>query len=281
LRRSTADARGFGDAVNLPVLAKLMLAERFIPRLFDQIASAAAAEPNGRCHTLAEIEEPKDGRTQPSTASSEMPGSVDKTDGKPRRPATIETRQTTESAVLVEWQSSPEIVAWAQVAPALAGVDLRPYLFVAKDRKDYLGPASVLGHLAAVVEQLLGPKMQVQAWTARLKKLAPTEAAQVFEGVSARIFGGGSFATEPPGAAGLVVLVKAHPELESSLVDLLERLPVAQLGPWAVGGWSDAITSEGAKTRLSALLGKWAQTSENAMLKAAAEKTAKIPQRPR
>jgi hypothetical protein len=65
------------------------------------------------------------------------------------------------------------------------------------------------------------------------------------------------------------------------LVDLLERLPVAQLGPWAVGGWSDAITSEGAKTRLSALLGKWAQTSENAMLKAAAEKTAKIPQRPR
>src|SRR5207245_644695 len=33
LRQSSAKARGFGDAVNLPVLAKLMLAERFLPRL--------------------------------------------------------------------------------------------------------------------------------------------------------------------------------------------------------------------------------------------------------
>lgn len=30
----TAEARGFGEDANLPVLAKLMLAERFIPRLF-------------------------------------------------------------------------------------------------------------------------------------------------------------------------------------------------------------------------------------------------------
>ena len=33
LRQRTAEARGFGDDVKLTVLAKLMLAERFIPRL--------------------------------------------------------------------------------------------------------------------------------------------------------------------------------------------------------------------------------------------------------
>jgi hypothetical protein len=43
LRQRTAEARGFGADVHLPLLAKLMLAERFIPRLFDQIAYAAAA----------------------------------------------------------------------------------------------------------------------------------------------------------------------------------------------------------------------------------------------
>ncbi len=43
LRQRTAEARGFGADVKLPVLAKLMLAERFLPRLFDQIAAAAAA----------------------------------------------------------------------------------------------------------------------------------------------------------------------------------------------------------------------------------------------
>ena len=76
---------------------------------------------------------------------------------------------------------------WAQVQPPLAAVDLRPYLFVAKDRKDYIGAASVLGHLATVVEQLLGPKILVQAMEADLKRLAPPEAAQVFEAVRGRI----------------------------------------------------------------------------------------------
>ena len=56
LRHQTALARGFGDEVKLPVLAKLMLAERFMSRLFDQIASAAARSPDGRCAELTALE---------------------------------------------------------------------------------------------------------------------------------------------------------------------------------------------------------------------------------
>ena len=56
LRQRTAEARGFGDDVKLPVLAKLMLAERFLPRLFDQIAAAAAAAANGKCPDLSALE---------------------------------------------------------------------------------------------------------------------------------------------------------------------------------------------------------------------------------
>lgn len=48
LRERTATARGFGDDIKLPVLAKLMLAERFIPRLFEQIAFVAAVHPAAR-----------------------------------------------------------------------------------------------------------------------------------------------------------------------------------------------------------------------------------------
>jgi hypothetical protein len=55
LRQRTAEARGFGADVKLPVLAKLMLAERFLPRLFDQIAAASAADPNGYCDELASL----------------------------------------------------------------------------------------------------------------------------------------------------------------------------------------------------------------------------------
>ncbi len=42
LRLASADAGGFGNDVKLPVLAKLMLAERFITRVFEQISTAAA-----------------------------------------------------------------------------------------------------------------------------------------------------------------------------------------------------------------------------------------------
>src|SRR6185312_10857010 len=56
LRQRTAEARGFGSEVKLPVLAKLMLAERFMPRLFEQIAYAAAAHSKGLCEGLAMLE---------------------------------------------------------------------------------------------------------------------------------------------------------------------------------------------------------------------------------
>jgi hypothetical protein len=56
-----------------------------------------------------------------------------------------------DSAVLAEWKAAEAIRAWARLTPSLAEVDLRPYLFVTKDRKDYFGAASVLGRLAAVV----------------------------------------------------------------------------------------------------------------------------------
>lgn len=95
--------------------------------------------------------------------------------------------KTAESALLGEWLSSPAIKAWATVPTMIGDEDLRPYLFVAEARKDHFGAASVLGHLAAVVEQLFGGKFAVQGLEADLKRLAPPEAAQVFDAVRGRI----------------------------------------------------------------------------------------------
>ena len=65
LRKASADARGFGEDVKLPVLAKLMLAERFLPRLFDQLATSAASSPDGDCADLTALE---------SSVSDKKPG---------------------------------------------------------------------------------------------------------------------------------------------------------------------------------------------------------------
>lgn len=264
LRHRTAEARGFGDDVKLPVLAKLMLAERFLPRLFDQIASAAASSPKGYCDDLALLETPAEKKSAPVSASKIKTDSGGKSDSR------IGFDKSTDNVLLAEWMSSKPILAWAEVKPLLAGVDLRPYLFVAKDRKDYFGAASVLGHLADVVDQLLGPKLAVQSMETDLKRLAPPEAEQVFEAVRGRIISGDAFDTEPPGVAGLVALVRVHPTLQSRLLDFLESLPSDKLGPWVVKGWDSAIRDTTAKDRFDRLISSWATSAKNQMLKAAA-----------
>jgi predicted KAP-like P-loop ATPase len=245
LRHSTAVARGFGDDVKLPILAKLMLAERFLSRLFDQIASAAARDPNGTCVDLKQLEL--------SVADEQAPKKA-----RGRSVGRTEEPKISTSTMLTEWLGADAIKAWAGLKPALADVDLRPYLFVTKDRKDYFGPASILGRLASVVEKLLGPKLQVQSLEGELKLLAAAEASQVFEAVRGRVTGGDTYDTEPPGVAGLGVLVKAHPSLQSNLLDMLETLPAARCGAWVATGWQGVITDQAQTTRLSNLMEIWA-----------------------
>ncbi|MCW8891051.1 MAG: KAP family NTPase [Sedimenticola sp.] len=264
LRERTAIGRGFGDDIKLPVLAKLMLAERFIPRLFEQIAFVAAIHPQGLCEDLVALEE-----ALTAQVSEDDPA------GKRKIQKSDEPAPLTDNAVLAEWKSSDAVCDWVRVSPKLSGIDLRPYLFVTKDKKDYFGPVSVLGHLAGVVEKLFGGKMTVQGYEAELKQLVQPEADKVFEAVRTKIMGTGAFETKPAGVDGLIVLVKAQPGLQVSLMDFLEALPSSKCGPWAVSGWQGVIKDTECNARLTKLLGVWSKVTNNPGLKAAAEATLK------
>ena len=257
LRERTATARGFGDDIKLPVLAKLMLAERFLPRLFEQIAFVAAVHPQGLCEDLETLEKSL------AVADGEA--------GEPKGQKATEPTSVSDNAVLTEWKSSETVRDWARLLPKLSGLDLRPYLFVTKDKKDYFGPVSVLGHLAAVVEKLFGGKMTVQSYEAELKQLVQPEAEKVFEAVRSKIMSTGAFDTRPAGVDGLTVLVKAQPGLQSRLLDFLEALPSDKCGPWAVSGWQSVIKDTECAARLTKLLGDWSKVTGNLGLKASAE----------
>ena len=260
LRERIAIARGFGDDIKLPVLAKLMLAERFMPRLFEQIAFVAAVHPHGFCEDLDALEK------HLATADGKEPQA-----GERKGPKSVEPVSVPDSAVLAEWKSSETICDWARLSPKLSGIDLRPYLFVTKDKKDYFGPVSVLGHLAGVVKKLFGGKMTVQSHEAELKQLVQPEAEKVFEAVRTKIMSTGTFDIKPPGIDGLVVLVKAQPDLQTRLIDFLEALPSGKCGPWAVSGWQGVIKDVECVTRLTKLLGDWSKATTNPGLRASAE----------
>ena len=266
LRQRIAVGRGFGDEVKLPALAKLMLAERFLPRLFDQVATAAAASPDGTCTDLVALEAASDPRGHEGADSGEAPegkGRAAAGKGRGQREA-----KPPERAALTEWFALQDVLDWARIEPRIGGLDLRPYLFVTKDRKDYFGAATVLGHLASIAEQLFGPKLLVQRLEPDLKRLAPPEAEQLFESVRSRILAGDTFDTAPAGVDGLAVLVRAHPALQPSLVDFLESLPAERLGAWAVGGWSGVIRDSEAAARFGQLMDSWAAQEKNTALSA-------------
>lgn len=265
LRERTATARGFGEDIQLPTLAKLMLAERFLPKLFEQIAYVAAVHPQGQCEDLRLLEENLN-----TALPSDSPDDEDKKQAK-------KSSQASETAMLTEWKASDVVCDWARLTPAFAGVDLRPYLFVTKDKKDYFGPVSVLGHLAGVVDKLFGGKMTVQGYGAELKQLAQPEADKVFEAVRSRITSTGAFDTKPDGIDGLIVLVKAQPSLQGPLLDFLEALPREKCGAWVVGGWQGVVKDTECSARLLKLLGEWSKVTKNPLLKAAAENALKPP----
>jgi hypothetical protein len=264
LRKASADARGFGEDVKIPVLAKLMLAERFITRVFEQIATVATISEQGVCPDIAALEvaarSPEEGspKTQPA-----------KVDAPKKSEIGLEVVKSETTPLVSEWLSSPIALDWARLSPSLADIDLRPYLFVSRDRKDFFGASTALGQVASIAERLFGPKLAVQAFEDDLKRLAPPEAAQVFEIIRARIIGSDSFDKEPPGVAGLAVLVKAQPVLQSNLLDFLDNLPRARVGAWACAGWESVIKDSDAVKRFDLLLEGWGQ-SDNRFLKAAA-----------
>lgn len=277
LRKLTADARGFGDEIKLTVLAKLMLAERFIPSLFEQIASIAVTHPDGCCLELATLESKFSSETGafiPSeSVNTENP--PDESDKQPNE----NIAPSTQSSLFAEWEASPAIINWAQVSPALGNVDLRPYLFVTKDRKDYFGAASTLGKLASVAEKLFGSKFAVQGLESELRQLAQPEAEKLFEAVRSKIISNDDFKSQPSGIDGIIVLVKAQPHLQGKLLEFIQSLPHNRCGSWIVGGWQSAIKDHDINNRLNQLLISWTKIPNNPMLKAAADGAVKLPKR--
>ena len=126
LRRAIAEERGFGDEIKLPVLGKIMLAERFYPDFYKQLAQLATTE-GGKPASLAQFERAL--RLPPVAASAPI-----KTDAKADVAKTKASAKTIEQEALsqdvVDWLKVEWIKGWAAIDPPLSDVDLRPYVFV-------------------------------------------------------------------------------------------------------------------------------------------------------
>lgn len=251
IRQAIADARGFGDSINRSILAKLMLAERFQPDFYDYIAGAAMMAEDGKVAQLAALESAAQGEAntaKKARAAKEPPDSD----------ATVE-----------KWLEREWLQRWAKIEPALGSVDLRPYVFVARDKR-ILAAAAELGGLEGLIEKLGGTEMAIRSVEPEVKALVPADAEQVFNALKEQVLRHGNFRSQPPGFGGLGIVAKHHPRHQTELLGIIGGIDVKALGVWVVRGWNEVLTDGTAKAQFNELLARWAAQNENDLLKRAA-----------
>ncbi len=247
LRQRTAMARGFGGALQLNALAKVMVAERFQPRLFEQIERAVASSGTGHCHELGKLEDLLDS----------PPGDDDP-----------EIKRSPGEDLVSQWYANEPVMAWARLQPKLGGSDLRPYFFITRDRKRSIANVSALGDLDTLAQALLGSRTSVRALSAEVKKLNPQEQERIFEVLKSRVQSADSFDKAPAGIHGLHLLADCNSTFAPRLLDVLETLPVDALGVWAPQGWSGTFSDK--DERFVKLITTWSKSDANKKLAAAA-----------
>ncbi len=268
LRHGIAEERGFGGDIQRPVLAKIMLAERFYPDFYEQIARLAANHPDGKPDSVRRFEEHV--RAPPSPDGDE-----DKPAGKETRKAgrKAPTPLPTEAA---EWDKNEWAKGWAAIDPPLSGVDLRPYVFVTRDKRSSLGGLVAASHLEGLVDKLMGPPLMVRGAAIEIANLTGPEPEEVFEAIRGRILQDDNFRAKPKGVDGLVRLVEAHQTLQRRLLEFIRELPQNKVGSWAASSWGVCFSDRGIAAEFQTVLAGWAGQTENPVLQTAAQGIAKL-----
>ena len=216
LRYAIAAARQIADDIKLPQLAKVMLAERFNPAFFDKLVDAVALDPiGGKVPILKFLEEPKD-KTKGGKAEA-----------KEKEPTPDEAK------LLDEWRQDSRIATWAQVQPFLSGEDLRPYIFVTRDRRQSIFGYAVRNKLADLIDRLCENDYTISAAAEDVKALNPKDATEVAQSLKNTALASGDLKTKPRGFDGLVFVARHKPEIRPILMSLFQNLPAVQLGAWA------------------------------------------------
>lgn len=238
LRMKVARIYGLDDIIKLNVLAKLMLLERFQPKHFEKLVSEISSSLDGLSKTI--IDEEK-----------ELSESIN--DGRGLQNA--ETKDA-------NW------LAWLSIEPSLGSEDLRPYIFISKEKAigfdtDTLLPENLHRLLQMLVSH---SSMSLNKAEKDLLDITPKERILLFDKLEIESRSSADYNNIPPAIEGLFRIIKVDQTLELRLVILMESFPSSGLGPWAVTEFSGLNTSD-AKVKLKDLLQKWTKQDQNKTLK--------------
>lgn len=245
VREAIARARGLEGHVKRPELAKLMLAERFRPDFYASIARAALTSKTGTVPDIVGLEEPADTESSPGQAPETKSASPD---GE------------------ATWIVDDWLRAWGSITPKLGTVDLRPYVFVARDRRVLIGNAVVSEGVALVLAALAGGPMALAGVDQNLRSLSAPDAEALFTELCNRVLQASDLKSKPVEFDALCRLVEHQTQLRLKFVEFLADQKPASVGPWIASGWRPAQWNDPARARAKELVRGWT-TGSNKQLK--------------
>ncbi|MEW9123838.1 MAG: Qat anti-phage system ATPase QatA [Thermotaleaceae bacterium] len=264
LRYKIAEARGFGDEIELPVLAKNMLVEYFMSEVYQQIAMETSE--SGKCKPLNELEKYLRGDFEESKEPTKDIESKDTKNTKPEKKIDVKDSL---SDTCKEWLANESLCSWAKSEPSLGDVDLRPYYFASKEKQDYFFNQVKSEKLRFIIDGLMSSSVYyIASINDKIESLANEEAKYVFDVVSQKILGQGDGTKKPDGIDGVITLVKFHKELQSELISLIASFKMDRVGAWVCSGWDKCIVDDTEKRKLAEYYAQLSQTG-NPFVKAA------------
>lgn len=243
LRDKIAGARGFGDSIQIPILAKMMLAEYFFVDEYKKIA--ALTDDNGKCALLHSFEKQILELSKESETADE--GFEKPKKEKIKTLAVVPKPEKNND--LEAWEKNADFAAWVSSEPLLGEIDLRPYFFASKEKEDFFFDQVKSDQLRQLISKLMGGTMNIASANDEIKALAPADAMKIFKVLSSKILKNSDIAMMPKGIEGIRALVKNHSDLEPSLLDLIEALDCKKVGVWICTGWGKCVTTENSKLR--------------------------------
>jgi hypothetical protein len=256
LRQTIADARGLGAEIKTPVLAKIMLVERFFEPFYEALSAEVMGSADGTVELLQDLE---------------------KGEGAPDA-----RRRDKKDATAWESAISDDIRLWAKQSPPIANEDLRPYILITRDRRRSFATAGADNE--ALLEKLMsGGGLTVVGATKEIEALSAPAARAIFDEICARIRTHEQYEKLPPGAAGLAALTLGHPELEEPLLAFAEGLPTEKIGSWVLGEakWGTAIRDPMRHKKWDELVVRWSEQTENSALAVTAKGLSSMKRSPR
>lgn len=246
LRLKIARIYGLGNVIKLDILSKLMLLERFQPELFNRIVDEVAISPAGVAVSIGKTEdllkEANDIKPSPDTDPFK----------------------------------SESFFEWASLQPPLKDSDLRPYIYISKEKAlGLVMDTSVTEELVGLLEKLnSGNALALRQSEKELERLDKQKLVLLFEKLEASFRTSPDLARIPASYQGILRIIKANPELEERALTLLEAFPNSTFGLWVVSEFS-GLKSPTGKSKFQQLLQRWVQQTENPALKAFAAQTQK------